>query len=400
MEILGRGKLQIGVMVRSPELGKELVTAIGPNDDTKLYVRVGALKEVGAKIAKNDKPDVLIVDVDPDDADDMAALRELAQLGNGTSLPLVATAQSISPLMLRRLLRDGIDDFIPQPLNGSEVWDALRTAIAKHNRVAHQEKAAGGSVISFLRASGGMGATTLAINTAFVLAQASGGSAPRVCLLDLDPQFGNAALSLDVAHGHGMVDIVRSPTRLDGELLRGAMLRHRSGVYVLTAPNVPMPLDALRPEVVEQIIEVAQREFDYVIIDLPHALTHWTETVLVRSALLALVVQLTVPALRQARRLIDMLQEEGHYALPIAVVLNRYTHRWNDILGVKDVEKALERKVDHVIANDFELVCRALNEGLPATAINRRSKFSRNITELVEAAVARMHAVPVSALAG
>jgi pilus assembly protein CpaE len=250
-----------------------------------------------------------------------------------------------------------------------------------------------------MRASGGMGATTLAINAAYVLTQTPGASAPRVCLLDLDPQFGNAALCLDLAHGHGLVDIVRSPARLDGELLRGAMLPHRSGLHVLTTPNIPMPLEALHPEVVEQIIDVAQREFDYVIIDLPRALTNWTEVVLVRSAMLALVVQLTVPALRQARRLIDLLQEEGHYALPLAVVLNRYARKWNDFLGTKEAEKALGRKVDHVIANDFELVSSALNEGLPAAAINRRGKFSRNVEEMVEATLARMRAADVSALA-
>jgi hypothetical protein len=163
------------------------------------------------------------------------------------------------------------------------------------------------------------------------------------------------------------------------------MLQHRSGLHVLTAPNIPMPLEAFHPEVVEQIIDVAQREFDYVII----ALTNWTEVVLVRTAMLALVVQLTVPALRQARRLIDLLQEEGHYALPLAVVLNRYARKWNDFLGTKEAEKALGRKVDHVIANDFELVSSALNEGLPAAAINRRGKFCRNIEEMVEATLAR-----------
>ena len=211
-------------------------------------------------------------------------------------------------------------------------------------------------------------------------------------MLDLDPQFGNVALYLDLAYGHGIVDIIRSPSRLDGELLRGAMLQHRSGMHVLTAPDIPMPLEALRPEVIEQIIDVAEREFDYVIIDLPHALTTWTEVVLVRSAAIKLVVQMTVPALRQARRMLDMLQEEGHYALPLAVCLNRYVHKWNDILGLKDAEKALGRKVDHVVANDFEVVSSAINHGLPAVAIGRRSKFCRHIEEMAEATIASLQA--------
>jgi pilus assembly protein CpaE len=397
MDILGRSRLQIAALVRSPKLGEELVSAVKPHNGTKITVQVGELKAVGAKLAKH--ADVLIVDIDPEDTDDMAVLTGLSQRGDGSPVPVVATAESISPLMLRRLLRDSIDDFIPQPITGPEVLEALRTAIAKHDRPGQKDRTARGAVLTFMRASGGMGATTLAINTAHVLTQTTGGDARRVCLLDLDPQFGSAALCLDLAYGHGIVDIVRSPARLDGELLRGAMLQHRSGLHVLTAPNIPMPLEALHPEVVAQIIDVAQREFDYVIIDLPRALTNWTEVVFTASAMLALVVQLTVPALRQARRLIDMLQDEGHYALPLALILNRYVRKWNEFLGIKNAEKALGRKVDHVIANDFELVSSALNEGVPATAINRRSKFCRNITEMVEASVARMRATEASVLA-
>src|SRR5512134_3765944 len=102
MDILGRSRLQIVALVRSPELGKDLVAAVDPHNGTTVTVQVGELKAVGAKIAMGGNPDVLIVDVDPEDADDMTVLKDLAQLGKGTSLPLVATAESISPLMLRR----------------------------------------------------------------------------------------------------------------------------------------------------------------------------------------------------------------------------------------------------------------------------------------------------------
>ena len=388
MDLLGRSKLQIVALVRSPELGRDLVAAVGAQNGTRVAVQVGELKVLGAKLASEGNPDVLIVDLDPDDPEEMAALQELTRPGAGAALPVVATAASISPVMLRRLLRDGIDDFIPQPVTAPEVLDALRTALRKHEHVVRRPRRVHGSVVTFMRASGGMGATTLAINAAYMLAQSVDGAAPRVCVLDLDPQFGNAALYLDLAYGRGIVDIIRSPSRLDGDMLRSAMLQHRSGIHVLTAPGIPMPLEALRPEVIEQIIDVAEREFDYVIIDLPHALTTWTEVVLVRSAAIKLVAQMTVPALRQARRMLDMLQEEGHYALPLAIALNRYTRKWNDLLGLKDVEKALGRKVDHVVANDFEVVSGAINQGLPAVAISRRSKFCHHVEEMAAATIA------------
>src|SRR6266511_3335037 len=150
MDILGRSRLQIVALVRSPELGKDLVAAVNPHNGTKISVQVGELKAVGTKLAKQGSPDVLIVDIDPEDAGDMAVLKDLTQLGSGTKVPVVATAGSISPMMLRRLLRDGVDDFIPQPVTAPEVSEALRTAIAKYDRPARKDETARGAVVTFM----------------------------------------------------------------------------------------------------------------------------------------------------------------------------------------------------------------------------------------------------------
>lgn len=127
-----------------------------------------------------------------------------------------------------------------------EVLEALRIALCKHQRVERPPQPVRGAVVTFMRASGGMGATTLAINAAYALTRSTDAVPPRVCVLDLDPQFGNVALYLDLGYGRGIVDIIRSPSRLDGELLRGAMLQHHSGMHVLTAPDTDAAGSAAR----------------------------------------------------------------------------------------------------------------------------------------------------------
>ena len=174
MEILGKSKLQIAALVRSPELGRDLVAAVDAQNGTRVAVQVGALKALGGKFAREGNPDVLIVDLDPDDPEEMAALQALTRPGARAAVPVVATAASISPVMLRRLLRDGIADFIPQPVTAPEVLEALRSALGKHRPVQQRPPSARGSVVTFMRASGGMGATTLAINAACALTRREG----------------------------------------------------------------------------------------------------------------------------------------------------------------------------------------------------------------------------------
>ena len=126
---------------------------------------------------------------------------------------------------------------------------------------------------------------------------------------------------LDLEPSGEMVEIIRDPARLDGALLRASMTQHKSGLFVLPAPSEFVPLDALPVAAVVKLIELARAEFDFVVIDLPLAAPRWLEAVLQQTDQLLLVSQLNVAAIRQTRRLLDFLKEEGLYELPVSVVL-------------------------------------------------------------------------------
>ena len=153
-------------------------------------------------------------------------------------------------------MRNGIDDFVPQPLDQQSLLDAIDVSKRKI-RMNRGGGPSGGQVITIGRAKGGMGATTLAVNLALSLIEPKDKEGPkRVCLLDLDLQFGDAALYLDLDPRSDLVDIVQKPTRLDTSLLLGAMTEHKSGLEVLQAPIEPMPLGALRTETVGRILSL------------------------------------------------------------------------------------------------------------------------------------------------
>ncbi|HEX6978897.1 MAG TPA: AAA family ATPase [Alphaproteobacteria bacterium] len=384
-------------IVRSATTAQIVTAAAQKVGNTNVSARVGEIKSLGAYVIQGAQPDVLIAEIDPDDPQDFAALSRLARAHRG--MWVAATAPTGSVATMRRLLREGIDDFLPQPLDEHDLIDTLRAAAASR-REAAGPPGRQGKVLAFMRASGGVGATTLAVHTAVGLAAAEKANGRSVCLIDLDVQFGNAALSLDLEATSGLVDIVRAPERLDGTLLKSAMLQHKSGLHVLSAPAIPMPLDALSPDTAGRILELACEEFDFVVLDMPRALAGWTEAVLAAVDYLAIVVQLNVPMLRQARRLLDVLQEEGHYALPIGIVCNRYVRRWGDGVDIRNAEKALGRRIDYLVPNDYRLVMNALNQGVPVFDVKRRSKFGKQVQAFARAAVREIATVRLAANAG
>jgi pilus assembly protein CpaE len=380
-------------VLRSPQLADVVSAAVKQIPDAVVVTRVGELKTFGAAGIQSAHPDVLLVDIDAEDPADLAALGHIMRAPENKAMTTVATAQHATVSTMRRLLREGVADCLPQPFSEADVVDGLRSVLTRSSR---RMPGKDGAVFSFFQASGGMGSTSLAVHTALSLGIPNG-KVPEVCLIDLDLQFGNAAMSLDLANSTGLLEVMRTPERLDPTLLRGAMIRHKSGLHILPAPNIPVPLDALHADTLTDVLDIARREFDYTIIDVPRALTSWTEAVLQASDMVLLVVQLNVPAIRQARRLLDALQEEGHYSLPISIVCNRYVRRWGENVDVKQAEKALGRKIDHFIANDYSVVLSALNQGVSAFDVKRRSGFSKDVRAFAKAAAQKAAAARASA---
>jgi pilus assembly protein CpaE len=369
-------------LARTNEIKNALSGLLMERNDISLETEVGSLKSVGPDFTERLRhASMFLVDLDIEDPGELVPLRQIISERQG-NLSVIATSSAITAHGVRELVRYGIDDFVPQPLDQQSLLDAIDVAKRKirQNRGGGPS---GGQVITIGRAKGGMGATTLAINLALSLIEPIGKEEPkRVGLLDLDLQFGDIALHLDLEPRSDLVDIVQKPTRLDTSLLLNAMTEHKSGLEILQAPVEPMPLDALRTETVGRIIDLAQQEFDYVVIDLPLALASWYEMVLDMTDKLYLVTQLNVPAIRQTRRLIDILKEEGLYSLPVSIVLNRYVRRFNEHVRIRQCSKALDNTIDHYLADDERTVVEAVNRGVALSEVRRRSKICRTIRDM------------------
>jgi pilus assembly protein CpaE len=384
--------LRVQGIVRSGQLQYELSEAIGDHGGISIDLRVGDLRSLGTDLLRNGRStDVLLLDVDVHDVDEMDVFDRLTAEAAGAKIPVVATAGALFPAMVRRLLRDGVADFLPQPIERAEVLEILRIADHKARRL-NQPGPARGRILSFSRASGGAGATTLAVNVAHALAEPRRGTRAKVCLIDLDVQFGTVALQLDLSPTRGLLELGRMPERPDAASFLDSLTDHPSGLRVLTAPEAPMPLEALRADLVAWLLALARTEFDYIVVDLPIAQTKWTATVLAHSDLTFLVTQLNVPAVRQLRKLLDLLETIGLDDLPLQLVLNRHRRWFGGGGGIRrrQAEEALGRGFDYCFADQFDILIEAANRGRPVVDLRRYSRFGRQLRRLLNRSLRKL----------
>lgn len=378
--------LALLAVLRSAEADSDLKAAVRGLTGIRLDSRIGRLEDLGTKVVELRSPGVLLLDVKLDDAAEMALLERVIQK-HASVMPVIVTSADASIDGVRRLMRMGISEFLPQPITAADLLSALEAAASRPNVAPRVSRRTSG-IFSVIKPRGGMGATTLAVQMAHALAR-GGKTKKEVCLLDLDVQYGNAALYLDMHPRFSLENLLEEPERLDASFLRGITSHHKSGIELLAAPPQPLSLEDLTPDLVTNLLDVAAAEYDYIVVDLPQAWVRWTKTVLGRSDIIMQVVQMTVPALRQGRQQLEALGEEGLGRIPTIVVANRHDR---SIFGKSEISKAeaesaLGRSIGFSIDNDFKTVSQALNHGVPIGEVRSRSPIEKQVRHLVESSV-------------
>ncbi len=306
---------------------------------------------------------------------------------------LVVLIPALTKAASTRLLQAGADDVLSTRPEFADVSRSLARANAvshelSSTRVAETTEDLDTRFIMFIHAAGGAGATTLAVNAAVQLHNRIKDGRGGACLIDLDFQFGDAHLQLDLPVQSRVLDLVNAPERLDRRMLDDLMINAPNGLKVLTSPEAPMPLDGIGPDTIDTILSLARRRYRYVVVDMPYALTHWTETAMRRADHIFLVTQINVPGLRAARRLLDTIREEQVTRSPITIIANRYGGKTGGTrLQLPQAARALDRDINFVVPNDYQLVMESLDQGVPVSTLRPGSKFAQSISDLLDATV-------------
>lgn len=324
--------------------------------------------------------DALVVEVDPSDATQMDAFDRLVHLCGGT-MGVIAAVDGLTVSSTRALLRAGALDVLPIPFSADELKQAVeparraaRPAVPRPAAVVQRRQ---GRLVAFVGALGGVGTTSIATQLGVVWAATS-----RVGLVDLDIQFGSAALALDLKPSLTVGHLMDNADRLDSELLQSVAMKHASGLEVVAAPSDMLPIESVTTDFVDQLLRTASLSYDVVLADLPMVWTEWTVRVLQRADAIVMVTNLSVPGIFQARRQLDVLDANG--LMPkLQLVANRVQHGlFSGKVNLGDTEAALGRRIEHTVANDYPAMSAANDEGRTLKEVRGKGRIVKDIQQM------------------
>jgi len=288
---------------------------------------------------------------------------------------------------MRAAMFAGAKDVLLYPFTPAKLVDSIyrsyqserKRRIAQHGKAPRQKKGGRGQLITVFGTKGGVGKTFIATNLAVALAQKN---SSRVVLVDLDLDFGNAALALNIIPQFTIADVVNEAAHLDQDLLESYLIPHRSGLKLLAANAEPQMTEFVSADYVSMILRILQDAFDYVVVDMPARFYDPVDPALHEADMLLLVATPEVVTLRNIKSCLNTLTMLKYPPYKIKVVLNKVDSR-NDIKP-RDVEVTLNAKIYAQLQADYRLVSSSMNQGIPAVTLAPRAKISRGFEELVK----------------
>lgn len=353
-----------------------------------------------------DSLEFVAVAVDSQDEADLARISEVITTAKDRGIRVIVIAEEVSPIALHQLLRLGADDFVPYPLPEGALHEAIErlgqadapaAMLPPHvSETADTTfKATGGRdgvVLPVHGLSGGVGATTFAVNLAWELAreQKKGAPAPRVCLLDFDFQYGSTATYLDLPRREVVFELLSDTAHMDASSFRQALLTFNDRLHVLTAPVDMLPLDIVTSEDVNRIIDMARANFDFVVIDMPSTVVQWTEAVLQQAKVYFALLELDMRSAQNALRMIRALKAEGLPAEKLRFILNR-APKFTDLTGksrVKRMAESLDISIEVQLPDGGKQITQANDHGLPLAETAAKAPLRKELQKLAESLLA------------
>ena len=320
-------------------------------------------------------PDVVIFEVGSDFEKDLEPVEIMQHFPSSPEIFL--TSSSASSEIMKKALKMGIREFFSEPIKKEEVEIAF--ARYKENlEHGKPKKVKSGKILSVLGSKGGMGSTTIAVNLAEALSLT--GDSVSIALVDLNLEFGDIPLFLDMEPSHTIADVSQNITRLDSVFLTSAMTRHDSGIYILAPPNSPEEAEIVTPDGIKQIFKLMQGMFDYIVVDSNRSLDQIAMVALGLSENVFIITQLDLASLKNAKRFVDICLNMGFDESRFRLVINRYDK--NADISLDEAEEVLKQKVSWLIPSDYVTVVSSINQGKSFIHTANSSKVTKSFKEM------------------
>lgn len=366
------------LIITTPEqLEQEWITRLSAADEIDLLERSALISQAG-DLARRLRPELVIIDRELNQAE--SVVRQVMAVAPDSFCVVILNNPDLSAL--RRLMAAGARDVLTAPVTTSDLLAAARQArtVAAERRQLMQSNrgdAPHGRLIVVNSPKGGVGSTTIAVNTAIALRQISGSP---VVLVDGSLQFGDICVHLNVRSKYNLSDLATAARDLDDAMLGRVLCPHDSGLHVLLAPAEPDQAASIEGAAINAILDKLLERYAFVVVDTWSFLDEVTETLLRRADHVLLVTTPELPTLRNAKRLIEYAQRHDIAAGKIMIVLNRFPSV--EGITIEDVQEHLRYPVAANIPSEGLPITQSINRGVPIVIAQPKSWAAQNILRL------------------
>lgn len=338
--------------------------------------------EEAIKQAERLQPDVILMDINMPVIDGIAAT-EIIAMKVPTAAIVIMSVQGEQEYLKKAMIA-GAREYMVKPFSSDELNSTIRRVYDFENKrkvhlfsnqvlkVDKQDP----QIVTIFSTKGGVGKTTLATNLAVSLAKETG---KKVALVDLDLQFGDVAVMLNVMPKRTITELIQEIGQLDGELIESYLVAHSSGIKILPAPTRPEYAELITAGHVEKILSVLKQNYDYVIVDTSPFFQETNLTALDLCDQILLLISLDLPTIKNVKLSLEVL-DSLHHKGKIRLILNRSSRD----IGIKyqDVEKSLGFLIAAHVPSDGRVVVSAVNKGVPFVTSDPNTKIAGAMRDL------------------
>lgn len=300
---------------------------------------------------------------------------------SGTKLIVIGYANDVA--LYRELLARGVSEYMVAPIDPI----AMISVIARLYQEAGASKL--GRSLAFIGAKGGTGSSTIAHNVASTMGRVYGCD---VILADLDLAFGSASLGFNLSPTQGMAQALQDTSRLDYALLERLLTKSEEHLGVLTAPaTLEKPYD-LEESTFERILDIAQSNVPFVVLDIPHVWTSWTKKTLLAADEVVITATPDLVSLRNAKNLVEQLKQARPNDAPPKVVLNQIGMPKRLEIKLDKFSAALQIEPIACIPFEPSSFSAAANKGRMIADVSARSAASKSVAKIAQTIAGRTNA--------
>ncbi len=322
-------------------------------------------------------PDVVVVDANSYGGKSLEIIAAMTQKYPKAVFMLLSSDRSSETLI--EAMRLGVREVIALPIVLPDLQSAFKRITEKISTTEKKE----GKLLSFLSCKGGSGTTFIAANLAYAL---SALGRKRVLLIDLNQQFGDAALYVsDLKASLALSDVCSSVDRMDLNLLESSVLHVTPNFSILASSDQIENSSDIHLDQFASLLQFVRQQYDFTIMDLGRQINPVNVRALDVSDFIYPIFQQSLPFLRNGRRLFEIFSALGYKQEKIHIVINRFENSAS--LDIAEYERVLGQRVAYRVPNNHEVVNESINQGLPVLQMARSSPITKSLVEWVNSLV-------------